>query len=297
MAARTRFSTHDDRTPDTERSILKLSQAVTDTTRLRVLAEASRIFAETSLDPHETLTAAARHIAEAFDWLCVIRLLSEDEQWLDPAAMFHPNDTTRGEVRLLLANHPLPATGRLIASILSHGEPRIISLSSLDESTSGLMALAPVRSRISAQALMIAPLRAQGETFGSVEVWSTARQQTLNDEDRLLLGDLAHRAALTIANLRLYQRLVACEKQLRADPISPFHTHAEQLLESLTPRERDVLDLIARGLTNREIAAELHVSVRTVKGHLEHLFAKLNASNRTEAALRALSLGLVSGSN
>jgi len=54
-----------------------------------------------------------------------------------------------------------------------------------------------------------------------------------------------------------------------------------------------LLRLLARGRTNAEIAADLVVSVATVKSHVEHVIAKLGIPNRTQAALRALELGLV----
>jgi DNA-binding NarL/FixJ family response regulator len=60
----------------------------------------------------------------------------------------------------------------------------------------------------------------------------------------------------------------------------------------LSEREREVLDLIARGLTNRQIAATLHLSPHTVKGHTSALFRKLEAKNRAEAVQRAQRLGL-----
>ena len=65
--------------------------------------------------------------------------------------------------------------------------------------------------------------------------------------------------------------------------------------DRLTPREREVLRLLAQGKTNREIASELIVSVGTVKIHVEHIIAKLGVSDRTQAAVRAVELGLLSG--
>ena len=61
----------------------------------------------------------------------------------------------------------------------------------------------------------------------------------------------------------------------------------------LTRRERDVLGLIVLGQTNREIADTLTLTVSTVKTHVEHLIAKLAVSDRTQAAVRAMELGLV----
>lgn len=65
------------------------------------------------------------------------------------------------------------------------------------------------------------------------------------------------------------------------------------LVEQLTPREHEVLVLVADGLSNREIATELDISEHTVKFHLASVFGKLGASSRTEAVRRGLQLGLV----
>lgn len=64
-------------------------------------------------------------------------------------------------------------------------------------------------------------------------------------------------------------------------------------LEPLTPRERDVLDLLAEGLTNKAIAKRLDISDHTVKFHLNALLSKLAASSRTEAVTRAVRAGLL----
>ncbi len=63
--------------------------------------------------------------------------------------------------------------------------------------------------------------------------------------------------------------------------------------ETLTAREQDVLQLLARGLRNKEIAARLYVSERTVNFHLANIYQKLNVSGRTEALSKALEQGLV----
>ncbi len=61
----------------------------------------------------------------------------------------------------------------------------------------------------------------------------------------------------------------------------------------LSLREREVLRLLTQGQTNREIAQNLIVSVSTVKIHVEHILAKLDVSDRTQAAVRAIELGLL----
>ena len=64
-------------------------------------------------------------------------------------------------------------------------------------------------------------------------------------------------------------------------------------LNELTPREREVLRLLAQGLSNRKIAARLSINERTVKYHVSAILAKLEAANRTEAVMRAIEQGLI----
>ena len=62
-------------------------------------------------------------------------------------------------------------------------------------------------------------------------------------------------------------------------------------MEKLTDREMEVLSLVAKGDTNKAIGVQLSISDRTVQGHLAHIFGKLQASSRTEAVMKAVSLG------
>ena len=73
----------------------------------------------------------------------------------------------------------------------------------------------------------------------------------------------------------------------------PAPREAEEL-DELTPREREVLALIAQGLSNREIAAELTVEETTVKTHVGRVFMKLQARDRVQAVIFAYESGLVS---
>jgi DNA-binding NarL/FixJ family response regulator len=86
----------------------------------------------------------------------------------------------------------------------------------------------------------------------------------------------------------IQQRLVAAV--VDAEPIS--HPHAQALPDDLTPREADVLKLIAAGLSNAEIAAALVVSNATVKTHVNHIFAKTGARDRAQAVRYAYRHGI-----
>jgi LuxR family maltose regulon positive regulatory protein len=65
------------------------------------------------------------------------------------------------------------------------------------------------------------------------------------------------------------------------------------LIEPLSQRELEVLGLVTQGMSNREIAEELFITVGTVKTHVHHILGKLGTRTRTEAAARARELGLV----
>jgi len=73
----------------------------------------------------------------------------------------------------------------------------------------------------------------------------------------------------------------------------PPRTVEQHLVEPLTDREREVLGLIAGGLTNSEIGARLYISEGTVKRHISNIFGKLGVNHRTQALVRARELGLL----
>ncbi len=64
-------------------------------------------------------------------------------------------------------------------------------------------------------------------------------------------------------------------------------------MQTLTERESFVLYLLCKGLKNEEIADELSISVHTVKAHLESIYEKLNVTNRVQASIKSIKLGLI----
>ena len=65
-------------------------------------------------------------------------------------------------------------------------------------------------------------------------------------------------------------------------------TTPSQLIDPLTDREREILALLAQGLSNKNIAQKLYLSVRTVEGHLANIYGKLQVESRTKAAVWAM---------
>jgi DNA-binding NarL/FixJ family response regulator len=78
-----------------------------------------------------------------------------------------------------------------------------------------------------------------------------------------------------------------------AGEVVPLKAPPRRVEQEPTPRERQVLQLIADGLVNREIGVELHLSEETVKSHVRHLLAKLQARSRAHAVAIAFRRGLV----
>jgi DNA-binding CsgD family transcriptional regulator len=80
----------------------------------------------------------------------------------------------------------------------------------------------------------------------------------------------------------------------RSEPQDAFEKNEEAIAYlGISDREYDVLNLLAEGHSNKEIAKRLFVSANTVKTHLAHLFAKLDASRRIQAVQKARSLRLI----
>lgn len=81
----------------------------------------------------------------------------------------------------------------------------------------------------------------------------------------------------------------------RRGPSGEFEVNAEAMdYLGISPREHEVLELLAHGHTNREIARALYVSPNTVKSHLSNLYRKLEVSRRTQAVRKARTLRLIS---
>jgi DNA-binding NarL/FixJ family response regulator len=104
----------------------------------------------------------------------------------------------------------------------------------------------------------------------------------------------------TLAAARAWQReagatdaiVVAPDRTVR-EPVDDDGDDSESLQEPLTPREIQVIELLAEGLSNKTIAARLGISDQTVKFHVASISGKLGAANRTDAVRRAVRRGLI----
>lgn len=94
--------------------------------------------------------------------------------------------------------------------------------------------------------------------------------------------------------LRRHQPPQVVVREVTVRESGPFVLNERKLDElGITPREHEILGLIAQGLSNREIGEKLFVSENTVKTHSSRLFGKLEVSRRTQAVQKAKELGLI----
>ena len=107
---------------------------------------------------------------------------------------------------------------------------------------------------------------------------------------RGLLDRQAAPDRIAAALAAVHAGLVAVEPRFEVPAIAPLDGHP---LEELTDREREVLELMAEGLSNKTIAYRLEISEHTVKFHVNAILRKLGAQSRTEAVVRATRLGWI----
>ena len=105
-----------------------------------------------------------------------------------------------------------------------------------------------------------------------------------SDRDEVLRAIRAVAAGDAIFSSGVADRLAAL---LADEPVAP------RAFPNLTERERQVLEQVARGLTNSEIASELGISLKTVRNNVSNIFTKLEVSGRAQAVVRARDAGMV----
>jgi LuxR family maltose regulon positive regulatory protein len=155
--------------------------------------------------------------------------------------------------------------------------------------------------RLKAQVLEALALQSQGEQDQAVQVLSEALAlakpggciRTFVDEGAPMAHLLAQVAAQGVMPDYLGKVCAVFEVEERKDEDQSSPPPAQALIEPLSRREVEVLQLIAQGLSNQEISQRLVLAVSTVKGHNLKIFGKLQVQRRTEAVARARTLGLV----
>ncbi|MDQ3925543.1 MAG: response regulator transcription factor [Actinomycetota bacterium] len=142
-------------------------------------------------------------------------------------------------------------------------------------------------------ALAVADDGTQAILLLSEDEHSVSRLRTLPLRGWGVVSPDAPPEELAAAVVATGQGLIVLPKPL-TEQLPQEPTAVEELSEPLTAREREVLELLGRGLSNKLIARELHISEHTVKFHVSSLYAKLGVGNRAEAVSQGARRGLIS---
>jgi LuxR family maltose regulon positive regulatory protein len=143
-------------------------------------------------------------------------------------------------------------------------------------------------------------LDARGETQAALDVLQRALVlaepegyvRTFADEGRPMTALLRQAAASGVASGYIAKLVAACGTTPATD-LKPATLKPDTLIEPLSPRELEVIQLVATGASNPDISQQLFISVNTVKKHITNIFGKLGVTSRTQAVARARQLGLV----
>ncbi len=132
------------------------------------------------------------------------------------------------------------------------------------------------------------------QLFRALKVQASAcLDKEVSDEDLLATVRLVASGKHPI-NDTIAVRPKVAEKVLSQFQEMSWRSEAEDIMSPLTPREVEILDYIARGYLNKQIAAELGISEQTIKNHVTSILRKLNANARTEAVVLAIKQGVIS---
>lgn len=198
--------------------------------RSRRLAEISDALANVVTDYQGLLDTVARYIGELTKAPCVIRLLTEDGEWLEPASLYHPDPALTDQMRGFIEANPQPADGAVGQRLLSAG--RQFSFDLPEEVRKAVRTeSAPMMERLGIMSALVTPLRSEGRTIGLITCFGHALKGRFTPEERLLIQDLADRSALAITIARLFTSLKK-ELDLRMKAESSLKTYAAELERS-----------------------------------------------------------------
>ena len=238
---------------------LQLAQAKD---RIETLAELSQVLAEVQTDRQKVLNTVASRVAELVGDTCTIALLSEDKQFLQAVAYYHPNPRA---MTLLheMTKIRLRADKGALGEVLQTGQPVLIANIQPEVYRSTAMPeYLPYLDEFGIHDILIVPLRARGQTFGTLAVSRDEPGRTYTRTDQTFLQGLADRAALAIENAQLFADL---EEQLAARKrIEAENLELQRLLLDSAENERS------------RIARELH------DGPMQDLYGLIYQMNEPE---------------
>jgi diguanylate cyclase (GGDEF)-like protein len=264
-----------------------------ETARLELLSTLSQAIAEAGLYYPAVLSTIAQQVAESIGDGCIIRLVSDDSQWLDPVAFHHVNPEALQVYRSLLHATRKRVDEGFSGHVYRTGEPLILLditqdelLHIEDEQDAAIARQYPVQNGI------IVPLRAQNRFIGTLIVFRSHTRAPYSSEDQAFLQDLAVRAALAIENARLY----AAEAQ-RARELDALHRAASALLSTLDldallgqilDAAQNAIPSAEKGLLHLINPGTSELRVRAMLGYQNPRIQRISGGAEQEYLLRAV---------
>ena len=235
---------------------------------------------ETNIPPAERITSALKQEILDAEVTAATRVLVVDAQAV----------TRAGLRRLLEGSQDITVVGEATDGVQAVSEtmelgPQVVIMDALLPNGQSLGALRQIKQlNPDTRVLLLSSLDREDYLYETLR--AGADGYVLKD----ITADELAQAVRTVARGE-----VLVQPQIAGRLISRFGKQAQGNFthEALTAREQEVLSLLARGLRNKEIAARLIVSERTVNFHLANIYQKLNVSGRTEALSKALEQGLI----
>ena len=205
------------------------------------------------------------------------------------------HDLARAGLASLLSTDPRlhivgeATTGREALAVCRHLRPDLVLMDVRIPDLDGLAATRAIKQECPGTSVIIVTMHENADYLveavragaAGYVLKGASKQELVSTVSRVLAGEPVISSDLTIQLLR---------RLIRSDQVATAATQ-------LTAREYDVLRLLVQGQTNGEIARDLRISRSTVKAHVEHILDKLGVSDRTQAAVRAVELGLVASAS
>jgi PAS domain S-box-containing protein len=261
---------------------LLFEQAQQAAARVRVLAEASRTFAEASVDLQTVLDTCAATIGNLVGDQCILRLISPDGMWLTVASIYHRDPRRRAMIQETMAAAPQRADEGLVGSVVQSGQPLLIPVTQLEE----------LRERVKPEhlayfeaarvhSILVVLLRVRDRVIGTLGLGRELPGRPYTIEDQQFLQELADRAALAIENARLFreaEEAVRAREQFLSIASHELKTPLTSVKASAQLLERRVRQPDTDPARITGLVSQLQGEI----GRLEHLVADLLDATRIQ---------------